>query len=140
MYHIIKCVCWLFSVPTPPRKLKLVVNSSTSIRASWLEPLKFYGDFNHYVVMYGKASGKLDESVYATDKAYLITGLEEFTEYFVQVHAETSVSGTASNMERAKTLEDGKMLVSIFFLVSSTLTAKKMRKIRHIPQNMTSHR
>ena len=78
--------------------------------------------------MYGKASGKLDESVYTRDKAYLITGLEEFTEYFVQVHAETSVSGTASKIKWAKTLEDGKMLVSIFFLVSSTLTAKKKKK------------
>ena len=74
--------------------------------------------------MYGKASGKVDESVDTTNRTYLITGLDEFTEYFVQVEAETSVSGAASNIERAKTLEDGKMFVSIFFLASSTLSRR----------------
>ena len=44
-----------------------------------------------------------------TSTTYLITGLEEFTEYFVQVHAETSVSGAPSSIEQAKTREDGKL-------------------------------
>ena len=97
--------------------------------------------------MYGKGSDKLDESVYTTDKAYFITGLEEFTEYFVKVQAETSVSGTASNIEQAKTLEDGKMFVSSFILVSSTLARRhlwdrKMSKKYVIYRKiiMTSHR
>ena len=59
--------------------------------------------------MYGTASSKLDERVNTTSTTYLITGLEEFTEYFVQVHAETSVSGDPSSIEQAKTLEDGKL-------------------------------
>ena len=59
--------------------------------------------------MYGTASSKLDERVNTTSTTYLITGLEEFTEYFVQVHAETSVSGAASIIEQAKTHEDGKL-------------------------------
>ena len=59
--------------------------------------------------MYGTASSKLDERLTTTSTTYLITGLEEFTEYFVQVHAETSVSGTTSIIEHAKTLEDGKL-------------------------------
>ena len=59
--------------------------------------------------MYGTASSKLDERVNTTSTAYLITGLEEFTGYFVQVHAETSVSGAPSVIEQAKTLEDGKL-------------------------------
>ena len=63
--------------------------------------------------MYGTASSKLDGRFFTPDKSYLITGLEEFTEYFVQVHAETSVSGTPSNIAQAKTLEDGKLLVFI---------------------------
>ena len=59
--------------------------------------------------MYGTASSKLDERFNTTSTTYLITGLEEFTEYFVQVHAETSVSGAPSIIEHAKTLEDGKL-------------------------------
>jgi len=43
-------------------------------------------------------------------KTHSLTSLEEFTDYFVQVHAETSVSGAASNIEQAKTLQDGKCL------------------------------
>ena len=59
--------------------------------------------------MYGTASSKLDERLNTTSTTYLITGLEEFTEYFVQVHAETSVSGDPSSIEQEKTLEDGKL-------------------------------
>ena len=67
--------------------------------------------------MYGMASSKLDATVYTTNTAYSITGLEEFTEYFAQVHAETSVSGTPCNIEQAKTKEDCECLCS-----SSSLT------------------
>ena len=65
--------------------------------------------------MYGTASGKLDGRLYTLDKSYLIIGLEEFTEYFIQVHAETAVSGTSSDIKQAKTLEDGKLFDFIFF-------------------------
>ena len=63
--------------------------------------------------MYGMASSKLDATVYTTNTAYSITGLEEFTECFVQVHAETSVSGTPCNIEQAKTKEDCELHVFI---------------------------
>ena len=104
----------MFLVPTSPRNLNLAVISSTLIRASWLEPLKFNGIFKRYVVMYGTESRRLDGRFFTSDKSYEMTGLEEFTEYFVQVHAETSVSGTPSNIEQAKTLEDGKLFVFVF--------------------------
>ena len=93
-----------------PRNFKLAVETSTSIRASWLAPAKFNGIFKRYVVMYGKATDKLDGRVYTTSTAYLLYPLQEFTDYFVEVYAETSVSGASSAIERAKTLEDGKML------------------------------
>ena len=69
--------------------------------------------------MYGTASSKLDGRLYTPDKSYLLTGLEEFTEYFVQVQAETSVSGTPSNIEQAKTFEDCKLFVFSFFFYCS---------------------
>jgi len=87
--------------------------SSKAINASWREPLKFNGDFKRYVVMYGTARNKLDKRLHTTHTAYVIRDLEEFTEYFVQVYAETSVSGTPSNIEQAKTLEDCELLVFI---------------------------
>jgi len=87
-----------------------VVDSSTEITASWLEPLKLNGVLRRYVVMYGQVRGKLDGRFYTMEKTYSLTSLEEFTDYFVQVYAETSVSGAASNIEQAKTLQDGKCL------------------------------
>ena len=90
--------------------------SSRSIRASWREPLKLNGLLKRYVVMYGTGSSKLDETLHTTDTAYVIPGLEEFTEYFVQVSAETSVSGTPSNIEQATTREDCELLVFNFLL------------------------
>ena len=66
--------------------------------------------------MYGTASSKLDERLYTTKKAYVIPDLEEFTEYFVQVYAETSVSGTPSNIKQATTREDCELLVFNFLL------------------------
>ena len=104
----------IFSGPTKPRNFKLTVTSSKSITASWLEPLKPNGILKRYVVMYGTASSKLDKSDYTgnTTTTYLISGLEEFTEYFFQVYAETSVSGNPSNIEQAKTREDCELLVA----------------------------
>jgi len=64
--------------------------------------------------MYGKEKGKLDGRFTTNAKTYALTSLEEFTDYFVQVHAETSVSGAASDIEQAKTLEDGKLLPLCF--------------------------
>jgi len=64
--------------------------------------------------MYGEEKGKLDGRFYTNATTYELTSLEEFTDYFVQVHAETSVSGAASDIEQAKTLQDGKLLPFCF--------------------------
>ncbi|KAL9973661.1 hypothetical protein ACROYT_G020143 [Oculina patagonica] len=92
--------------PTAPRSFKLVVESSKSIRASWQVPQKLNGVFKRYVVMYGKARDKLDGRIYTQRTSYLLYPLEEFKEYFIQVYAETVVSGASSNIEQAKTFED----------------------------------
>ncbi len=68
--------------------------------------------------MYGKARDKLDGRLYTKSTSYLLYPLEEFTEYFVQMYAETAVSGASSNIEQAKTFEDGKLFVVVsFFLI-----------------------
>ena len=75
---------------------------------TWETPVPMNGNLKRYVVTYGKAKGDLDVTRYSpTDVSYELTDLEEFTVYYVQVVAETSVTGEPSDIVDAKTLEDG---------------------------------
>ena len=66
------------------------------------------GNLRHYAVTYGTESSNLDERRNsATAVSYELLDLEEFTVYYFQVFAETSVSGELSDIVDAKTLEDG---------------------------------
>ena len=102
-----KYYIWLFSAPTAPRNFKLTVESSTSIKATWTEPLKVNGVFKRYVLLSGQLKDGLNRRVYTKDTEYLLISLEEFTDYVVQVYAETAVSGLSSITLQEKTLEDG---------------------------------
>ena len=97
----------VLSAPSPPRNLQLTVLSSTSIKAKWQKPLTENGKLWRYVVSYGKARDKLDTSRFTPNTEYDLTSLEEYTEYFVQVHADTSVSGNPSDIKQATTDEAG---------------------------------
>ena len=60
------------------------------------------------LVTYGTARDNLNERRNSpTAVSYQLTDLEEFTVYYVQVFAETSVSGKRSAIVDAKTSEDG---------------------------------
>ena len=59
------------------------------------------------MLLYGQPKDGLSRWFYTKDTEYLLTSLEEFTDYVVQVHAETAVSGVSSNILQEKTLEDG---------------------------------
>ena len=75
---------------------------------TWEPPVTMNGNFRRYVVTYGKARDDLDETRYSRiEVSYQLLDLEEFTVYYVQVSAETSVSGELSDIVDAKTLEDG---------------------------------
>ena len=75
---------------------------------TWEPPVTMNGNFRRYVVTYGKARGDLDEKRYSPiEVSYQLTDLEEFTVYYVQVCAETSVTGKLSEIADAKTFEDG---------------------------------
>ena len=66
------------------------------------------GNLRHYAVMYGTERSNLNETRNSpTAVSYELTDLEEFTVYYVQVFAETSVSGELSGIVNAKTWEDG---------------------------------
>ena len=97
----------VLSAPSPPRNLQLTVLSATSIKAEWQKPLTENGKLRRYVVSYGKARDKLDTPRFTPNTEYDLTSLEEYTEYFVQVHAETSVSGDPSDIKQATTDEAG---------------------------------
>ena len=82
--------------------------SSKSISVTWGPPEKLNGNLKRYVVTYGTARDNLNERRNSpTAVSYQLTELEEFTVYYVQVFAETSVSGKRSAIVDAKTLEDG---------------------------------
>ena len=82
--------------------------SSKSISVTWKPPEKLNGNLKRYVVTYGTARDNLNERRNSpTAVSYQLTELEEFTVYYVQVFAETSVSGKLSLIVDAKTLEDG---------------------------------
>ena len=66
------------------------------------------GNLRHYAVTYGTEISNLNERRNSpTALSYELLDLEEFTVYYVQVFAETSVSGELSDIVDAKTLEDG---------------------------------
>ena len=57
-----------------------------------------------------------------TALSYELLDLEEFTVYYVQVFAETSVSGKLSEIVDAKTLEDGMASNFEYFVMLCLLT------------------
>ena len=74
----------------------------------WEPPVTMNGNLQRYVVTYGTERSNLNERKNSpTAVSYLLTGLEEFTVYYVQVFAEISVSGKLSLIVDARTLEDG---------------------------------
>ena len=75
------------------------------------------GNLRHYAVKYGTERSNLNERRNSpTAVSYELIDLEEFTVYYVQVFAETSVSGELSDIVDAKTLEDG-MACNLFCYV-----------------------
>ena len=75
---------------------------------TWEPPVTMNGNFKRYVVTHGTARDDLDETRYSPiEVSYELTGLEEFTVYYVQVYAETSVTGKLSKIVDAETFEAG---------------------------------
>ena len=84
----------------------------------WEPPVTMNGNLQRYVVTYGTERSNLNERKNSpTAVSYLLTGLEEFTVYYVQVFAETSVSGKLSLIVDARTLEDGMACNFEFFFM-----------------------
>ena len=85
------------------------------------------GNLKRYVVVYGTALEIMNARVYTLQTTYILSPLEEFTVYYVQVFAETSVSGKESNIVQAKTFEDGKSFHFITYKCSSSGLCKVYR-------------
>ena len=105
---------------------------------TWEPPVTMNGNFKRYVVTYGTARDDLDETRYSPiEVSYELTGLEEFTVYYVQVVAETSVSGKRSEIVDAKTLEDGMpcnfecFVMSCYLLYTRTVIWDISIQMRH---------
>ena len=99
------------------------MRSSTSILVTWEPPETMNGNLRHYAVTYGTERSNLNERRNSpTAVSYELTGLDEFTVYYVQVFAETSVSGKLSEIVDAKTLEDGMASNFEYFVMLCLLT------------------
>ena len=105
---------------------------------TWEPPVTMNGNFKRYLVTYGTARDDLDETRYSPiEVSYELTGLEEFTVYYVQVVAETSVSGKPSEIVDAKTLEDGMpcnfecFVMSCYLLYTRTVIWDISIQMRH---------
>ena len=87
------------------------MRSSKSILVKWQAPDKANGVIQRYVIKYGTAQDSLDKQATAGkawSTSHTLANLEEFTTYYIQVQADTSVSGQPSIIVNAKTFEDGK--------------------------------
>ena len=96
------------------------------------------GNLRHYVVTYGTVRSNLDERRNSsTAVSYKLTGLEEFTGYYVQVFAETSVTGKFSEIVYAETFEDGMafnfecFVMSCYLLYTRTVIWDVSKQMRH---------
>ena len=83
--------------------------SSKKIKVTWQHPQTANGKVMRYIIRYGTQKDSLNQRVQlgSAHSSYTLDNLEEFTTYYIQVRAETSVTGTPSGMHEAKTLEDG---------------------------------
>ena len=85
------------------------------------------GNLKRYVVVYGTALDTMNVRVYTSQTMYMLSPLEEFTVYYVQVFAETSVSGNQSNIVQAKTFEDSKFFHFIHVTYKWSLQGLQIR-------------
>ena len=85
------------------------------------------GNLKRYVVVYGTALDTMNARVYTLQTMYMLSPLEEFTVYYVQVFAETSVSGNQSNIVQAKTFEDSKFFHFIHVTYKWSLQGLQIR-------------
>ena len=105
---------------------------------TWEPPVTMNGNLKRYVVTYGTVRDNLNERRNSpTAVSYRLTELEEFTVYYVQVFAETSVSGERSEIVDAKTLEDGMacnfecFVVLCYLLYTRTVISDVSIQMRH---------
>ena len=103
----------LSSEPSQPQSVTTDVVNSTEVTLSWQPPAVPNGVITTYNVWYNvslNCSGSLvsfTDSVGSSTRAYLFTGLEEYTPYVFHVSAETSAGEGMAAMAIDTTLEDG---------------------------------
>ena len=114
----------LISVPSQaPSNFSLTAKTSTSIEASWQlpPPDSRNGNITGFKLFY-KKKGSSGSSVQITINnrstlAKVVTGLDKYTEYELEVLAFTSVGdGPKSSVMSERTKEDGKKLCTVYFV------------------------
>ena len=92
--------------PSAPRNVIAFNVSSTSINVMWQPPMTPNGIVRSYRVVY--TTGSTTANINTTNVSIVITMLEIFTNYQVQVFATTVTEGNGSNVVMVTTDEDSK--------------------------------
>ncbi len=96
--------------PTSPRSVNVSTINSTSLSVSWQPPEEQNGIILKYVIYYQRVGSNKHHLIVATaSKRYkIITNLKPYTNYSVEMVANTSVGyGNKSDLEFAQTSEAG---------------------------------
>ena len=93
----------------------MAASSSTAIYVKWREPAEPNGVIQNYLIEYGTSPNHqlTEKEVAHRTFQFTLTGLEEFTTYYIKVRGKTSKKGNASEVLNATTFEDRKYM---FFL------------------------
>ena len=82
---------YFLTAPTPPRSLKVVNVTDTTVTLSWMSPDPPNGIITNYQVQYRRSDSSSYTSIdtNTTDLTYTVTGLMTDTEYVFRVRADT---------------------------------------------------
>jgi len=98
-----------FLAPSAPENITANSLSSTSINVSWLPPSLPNGIVRSYRVVF--TTGDVVNNTTTMDTLVIISMLEKFTTYQVQVFASTVVEGSESEILNVTTDEDSELLL-----------------------------
>ena len=111
----------LCTAPSAPLNVTAYNHSSTSIMVTWQPPMTPNGIVRFYRVEYASTTDDVDQEfsgstndvvkeIITTNTSVIITMLEKFTTYEVQVFATTITEGDGSDVVTVTTDEDSELL------------------------------
>ena len=99
----------IFTGPSAPINVIARSLSSTSVAVTWDPPMTSNGTVRFYSIKFTSISTGDVKEITTTNTSVIITMLEKFTTYEVQVFANTTAEGEGSDVVTVKTDEDSEL-------------------------------